>query len=122
MVKFPPALVEECIRKCPSSFHVEARDRKNDLVVGGSTVYFEPGPGMSSVDLDTFEARTPTRKEFYDAVTVYDALPNIHLHHNNGPFTTFEGVHPLMSTIETYAARARNSTKVNFTHIERDAK
>lgn len=114
MVRFPPSLVEECIRKCPSSFHVEARDPKNDLVIGGNTVYFMPGPGMRYLDIDTFESRLPTRKEFYDAVTVYDALPNLHLHHCNGPTTSFEGVGPFMSTIESYAARARNSTKVNF--------
>lgn len=113
IVKFPPGLVEQCLNKCPSSFHVEARDPKNDLVVGGDTVYIEPGPGMWSLDINTFEPRLPTRQEFYDAVTVYDALPNLHLFHNNSPNTSFEGVHPLMSTIETYAARARNSTKVN---------
>lgn len=114
IVKFPPGLVKECIYKCPSNFRVEARDPKNDLIIGGNTVYFQPGPGMRHLDLGTFEPRLPTRKEFYDAVTVYDALPNLHYFHNNSPYTNMESVHPIMSTIETYAARARNSTKANY--------
>ena len=114
IVRFPPGLVQDCIRKCPSSFRVEARDPNNDLVIGGNTVYFQPGPGMWYLDIDTMEPRFPTRQEFYDAVRVYDALPNLHHFHNNSPNTNIEGVHPLLSTIETYAARARYSTKVNY--------
>jgi trimethylamine--corrinoid protein Co-methyltransferase len=113
-VRFPPGFVQECIGKCPSSFHVEARERKNDLLIGGSRVYFQPGPGMWYLDLETGEPRLPTTREFNDAVLVYDALPNLHHFHNNSPNTNIEGVHPLLSTIETYAARARFSTKVNY--------
>jgi trimethylamine--corrinoid protein Co-methyltransferase len=114
LVKFPAGLVRDSIQKCPSSFHVEARDPQNDLVIGCNTVYFQPGPGMWYIDIDTFEPRLPTREEFYNAVRIYDALPNLHHFHNNSPNTSIEGVHPLLSTIETYAARARYSTKVNY--------
>ncbi|HDN84734.1 MAG TPA: hypothetical protein ENG47_03120 [Candidatus Aerophobetes bacterium] len=31
-VKFPPGLVEECLRKCPSSFRVKARNPKDEFV------------------------------------------------------------------------------------------
>jgi len=113
IVKFPPGLVKECILKCPSSFHIEARDPKNDMIIGGNTVYFKPGPGMWYLDIDTYDKRLPTRKEFYDGVKIYDALPNLHLFHGNSPNTNIAGVHPIMSTIETYAARARYSTKAN---------
>jgi trimethylamine--corrinoid protein Co-methyltransferase len=112
-VRFPPGLVTECLRKCPSSFRLEARDPENDIVIGGNAVYVHPGPGMRYVDIDTFEPREATKKEFYDAVTVYDALPNLHILHGNSPNFSFEGVPPIMATIESYAARARNSTKVN---------
>jgi trimethylamine--corrinoid protein Co-methyltransferase len=114
IVTFPPGLVQECMGKCPPSFHVEARDPRNDLVVRGGAVYFQPGPGMWYLDTKTMEPRFPTRQEFYDAVRIYDALPNLHHFHNNSPNTNIEGVHPLLSTIETYAARARYSTKVNY--------
>ncbi len=114
-VRFPTALVEECLRHCPSSYRVEARDHENDLRIGPDRVYCQPGPGMQYVNLDTFEPKIATRKEFYDAVTVYDALPNLHLHHNNGPMFSFEGIEDArMSPVESYAARARNSSKANY--------
>ena len=56
-VKFPPGLVTECLNKCPSSFRIEARDPKNDMVFGGNKVYIQPGPGMQYIDMDTFEPR-----------------------------------------------------------------
>jgi len=40
-VRFPEGLVEECLRKCPSSFRVKARNPKNDMIWGGNTVYFQ---------------------------------------------------------------------------------
>ena len=39
LVKIPSYLAEECIRKCPSSFRVRARDPRSDLMIGGSTIY-----------------------------------------------------------------------------------
>lgn len=122
IVQFPPRLVKECIRQCPSNFTLEARDANNNLQIGGNKVYFRPGPGMRYLDIDTFKPRLPTRVEFNNAVKVYDSLPNLHLWHGNSPNTEIEGVHPIMSTIETYAARARYSTKVNFhgAYVEND--
>ncbi len=114
IVKFPPGLVKECILQCPSSFRVEARDTKNDLIIGGNKVYVQPGPGMWYVDIDTFEPRKATKAEFIEAVKVYDALPNLHYFHANSPYTGYEGFDPVIETIGTYVERARNSTKVNF--------
>lgn len=112
-VRFPPGLVTECLRKCPSSFRLEGRDRENDVVIGANKLYFCSSPGMQSVDLNTWEPREATRKEYYDAVTIYDALPNLHMLHGNSPHFSFEGVHPVMATLETFAARTRNSSKIN---------
>lgn len=117
-VMFPRELVLECLNLCPSSFRVEARDPKNDLVVDGNRTYVQPGPGMKYLDLDTFQPRDATRREFHDAVTIYDALPNLHLLHPNSPNTSFEGVPSVMQSIETYVARARNSTKAQFLALE----
>ena len=69
-VRIPPSVVEECIQRSPSSFRVKAREPKNDLLVGGNRVYFRNFPGMDTVDLETWERRAPTRKEYYDLVKI----------------------------------------------------
>lgn len=111
-VRIPSGLVEECIRKCPSSFRLKARNPKRDLIVGGNTVYFGPAPGMKTVDLETWETRAPTRKEFYDAVTVLDGLENVHYMHVYSPWFGFEGLPQIMCIPEVFAAQARNSDRV----------
>ena len=111
-VHFPQGLVEESLREVPSSFRVKARDPKNDIIVGGNTVYFEASQGMQTVDLHTWEPRTATRKENYDGVTILDALPNHHWIPWYTPYFGFKGVSPCMSMPESIATRLRNSSKV----------
>ena len=111
-VRIPASLVEECIRKAPSSFHVKARDPKNDLQVAGNTSYFEPAPGMRIIDLDTWEARPATRKERDDGCIVLDALDNVHSFGGYTPYFEVEGIPPAMAIPEAFAAVLRNSTKV----------
>lgn len=110
-VHFPPELIEKCLRKAPSSFHVKTRDPKNNLILGGNTVYFANFLGMQTVNLDTWEPRTPTRKEFYDGVTVLDALDNVHFLGAYSPYYGFEGVPEVMKELESTAGKIRNSTK-----------
>ena len=110
-VRFPPGLIEECLYKAPNSFRVRARDPKNDLMMGGNTLYFGPSPGMGIVDLDTWEMRTATRQEFYDGVTVLDALETVHYQVSYTPYFGFEGIPPVMCLPEVTAGKIRNSTK-----------
>ncbi len=109
---FPPGLVEECLRKCPSSFRVKARDPEKDLVMGANTVYFLPFPGKNTVDPDTGETRPATLKEFYEAVTVLDALDNVHAMYSSSPYTGLAGVPAVMSSLEAVAGQIRNTGKV----------
>jgi len=113
-VRFPEYLVEEAIRRTPSSHRVKARDSKNDLVFGGDTVYFRNFPGMQTVDLDTWEPRDATRQEYNDLVTILDALPNVHAI-SPYPYYGYEGVPPVMRIPEGVAIKIRNSTKVQMT-------
>jgi trimethylamine--corrinoid protein Co-methyltransferase len=50
-VRFPEYLVEEAIRRTPTSHRIKARDPKNDIIFGGDTVYFrrETQPGRNIV-------------------------------------------------------------------------
>jgi len=114
-VKFPPGLVEECLRKAPSSFRIKARDPKNDLIIGGNTVYFEPGVGMQTIDINTWKPRRATRKENYDGVTILDALDTVHFLSCYCPYFGFDNVPPVMAMLESVAAKTRNSTKAQWT-------
>lgn len=115
VVRFPPDLVRDCLSLCPSIFRLESRDPKNVMVVGGDKIYVQPGPGMNYMDIDTFQPRAATKKELYDGVTVYDALPNLHYFHPLSPCMMQEGVPPSMALLEVFVAKFRNSTKVNET-------
>jgi len=120
-VRFPPALVEECLRRCPSSFHVSARNDKNDVIQGGDFLTILTFPGMQIVDLDTWEPRTATKKEYYDGVTVLDALDNLHYPTVYSPYFGYEDVPPVMCIPEGFAARVRNSSKVLKTANSNDS-
>ena len=110
-VRFPEYLVEEAIRRSPSSHRVKARDPKNDIILGGDTVYFRNFPGMQTVDLDTWEPRDPNWSEYNDLITVFDALPNMHAI-GPYPYYGYDGVPPAMRLLEGIAINIRNSTKV----------
>jgi len=110
-VYFPGQLVEECLRKCPGQFQLNAREPKNNLLVGGNTTYFGAAPGMMTVDLANWKSKIPTRKEMYDAVTVLDALETVDFIMQYTPYFGFEGIPQHMGMIETLAAKLRNSTK-----------
>jgi len=120
-VKFPPGLVEECLRRCPSSFRVKARNPKDDFIYGGDVFILTTFPGMQIVDLDTWETRTATKQEYDDGAIVLDALDNLHCHAAYTPYFGYEGIPPVMCIPEGYAARVRNSTKVSREGCNKDS-
>jgi len=109
-VRFPSWIVEDCIRKCPSSFHCKARIPEHDVRVGGNFVQFSTFAGMQSVDIDTWEPKAPTKKDFYDYMRVLDALENLHWLWAY-PYYGFEGLPPVMCIPESVAGKIRKSTK-----------
>jgi trimethylamine--corrinoid protein Co-methyltransferase len=110
-VRFPPYLVEECLRKCPSSFTTRARERKNDLRTGGRNVYFNHFVGMETLDVNTGERKTPTIQETADAVKVIDALEEIHAA-TMSPYFNIVGVSPMMIIPTNQAIAIKNTSKV----------
>ncbi|MCK5568044.1 MAG: trimethylamine methyltransferase family protein [Actinomycetia bacterium] len=109
IVKFPPGLVEESLRKCPSSFQIKGRANQ-ELTFGGNTSCFLPFPGKDTIDLDTWEPRAPTRKEFYDTVKIMDSLDTMHYTGSYVPYFGFKNIPPVMQMLEGDAANFRNST------------
>lgn len=110
-VRISEGLVEEALRRCPSSFRVKARDSKDDLVIGGNTVYFNAAPGMGIVDLDTWKYRIPTRKEYQDAVTVLDGLPHVDWFSCYTPYFGYDGVAEAMKMTMGLVQNLAYSTK-----------
>ncbi len=111
-VRFPPGLVEESLRRCPSAFSVKTRDPSKSLMIGGNRLYILPFPGQRTIDLETWEPRDPTRKDFYDGVKVLDALSSVHGLWSYTPYFAFEGVPPAMGLLESLAGKIRNSGKL----------
>jgi len=113
LVKFPPALVEESLRNCPSSFRVKSRNPAYDLILSQDHVVFFNFPGRDIVDLDTWESRPPTRQEHIDLVRVLDFLPTVHFL-NNYPYFGYRGIPETMKEMEGAAIRLAHSTKVTM--------
>lgn len=108
-VRFPPYLVEECLRKCPSSYTLRARERKYDLRFGGSKLYFMPFVGLGTLDVDTGERKMPTVQETADAIKVIDALDRIHI--GTGPYYMMDGVSPIITIPTKTAISIKNTSK-----------
>jgi trimethylamine--corrinoid protein Co-methyltransferase len=119
-VQFPVALVEECVRRCPSSYLLKARDPDLDLMVGGDTVYFMQGMGMRYVDLDTWETRPATTNEHREAMIVADALENIHLADGVFFYMEREGIPPVMVMLENLVSGLRYSAKAEQFGYQKD--
>ena len=109
--RFSEGIVEECLRRCPSTFRVKARHPDDDLVFGGNTVYFMSSPGMDTIDPSTWEPRRPTKDEYIDAVRVLDALENHHWFAGHAPYFGHEGVPEVMKITTSLALRLRHTTK-----------
>jgi len=112
IVKFPPSLVEECLRKCPSNFTIKARNPNHTLQLGGNLLHFYNSVGMQIVDLETWEPRAAKMFEQNDGVRILDALDNLHLVNTYTPYMDIEGIHPSMLLLETLSSRLKNTTKV----------
>jgi trimethylamine--corrinoid protein Co-methyltransferase len=119
-VRIPPSLVEESLRRCPSSYVLKARDGDQDLMVGGNTVYFMQGMGMRYLDLETWETRPATAREHREAMIVADALENTHLADGVFFYMERENVPPVMVMLENLASGLRHSTKAEQFGYQKD--
>ncbi len=79
LVQFPESLVEESMRRCPSSFSLKARNPEFSLRLGHPKVYFMSCPGLFLQDLETGERRQAALSDIGPLVRLLDALDHIHL-------------------------------------------
>ncbi len=112
IAKIPAFLVEECIRRTPSSFIVRSRAEKDNLHIGGNTLYFMSSLGARLSDIESGEVRVPSMEENNEAIRISDALDSLDLYSGYTPYFEIEGVEPVMLCATSLAQRLRNSTKI----------
>ena len=77
-VRIPPGMVEEMLHKCPSTFHLYARNRRHDLQIGGRNQYMTCGGEYPYIlDLETEARRPALSSDLVPLIKVTDALDNI---------------------------------------------
>jgi trimethylamine--corrinoid protein Co-methyltransferase len=113
IVKFPPYLVEECIRMTPSSFRVRGRLPEEDLRLGGNTLYFMPAAGAKLHDVKTGALSVGTLEDNNMGVLVCDALESVDFQASYCPFFEIKDIEPVMLLPESQASICRYSTRVS---------
>ena len=110
--RIPAYIVEECLRKAPSSFTVYARDPANDVHVSTTSVHIEPMIGrLNCYDHAAGKARPTTLKDVGDLIKIADAMPNYHLLHSGAIMPQIDGIPIRMTHAYGYLESVRNSTK-----------
>ena len=79
VVRMPRGLVEETLKKAPSSFELHSREGDARRTVGGDSVIYNPGSAaIYFIDRETGEIRRARAKDFKELVRLTDALEHIH--------------------------------------------
>ena len=112
IAKFPSYLVEECIRKTPSSFSVKARIPEDDLRIGGNTLYFMPAAGARLHNEVTGELSVASLEENHKGVLICDALETVDFQASYCPFFEIKDIEPVMLLPESQASLCRYTTRV----------
>jgi trimethylamine--corrinoid protein Co-methyltransferase len=97
----------------PSSFAVKAREAKNDLCLGGNTLYFMSSGGARYTDAKSGEVRMATQEENDQYILVSDGLETIDLFSSYSPYFEIEGLEPVMLCPTSLASRIRFTSKVS---------
>lgn len=114
--------MEECLRRCPSSYRLKARNPKHDLILGlkGNIVHFWGSSAMQTVDINTWKPHKATKKEYSDYIIVLDALDNNHII-TPAPYYDVDGVPDVMSIPEGIAIRLKYSDKFLAVEYQKDS-
>ncbi|UCD45312.1 MAG: trimethylamine methyltransferase family protein [Candidatus Bathyarchaeota archaeon] len=79
VVRIPPSLVADSIKKAPEKFQLHSTDGGPQYTVGGSNVIYNPGSAaIFFIDRETHEMRRANAADFVDLVRLTDALEHIH--------------------------------------------
>ena len=80
-VRIPAHLVEQAIKKAPSSVLLAGRDKRYDIILEGNRVYFGTGSvAINVLDLETAKHRRAVKKDVYDFARLVDALEHVNFY------------------------------------------
>ena len=109
--KMDESFIMKGLKKHPKEFLLRAVEPEQDCcLTSGNSLLVTTSPGMSSVDLDTWEPRLPLPGEYYEYMRVIHGLEEIDLA-GSFPWSGFQGVPECMRLIEGFAAKIRCSGK-----------
>lgn len=94
--RMAPELVIASLNLCPHTFPMRASNPRNSITVGGDSLHFALFSGMRTLDLDTWETRTPTVEDNIDACKIADGLEFVHAATSYTPYCEFVGEPPSM--------------------------
>jgi trimethylamine--corrinoid protein Co-methyltransferase len=111
--RIPGYILEETLKRAPSSFTIYARNPKNNVHVTTTSLCSEPMIGrLKCYDPVTGTVHRTTLEDVCHLVKLADALPNYHLLHSGAIMPQIDGV-PIRAThVHGYLASVRNSSKV----------
>lgn len=111
--QIPGYVLEEALKRAPSSFTIYARNPKNNVHVTTTSLFYEPMIGrLKCYDPVTETVHRTTLEDVCQLVKLADALPNYHLLHSGAIMPQIDGV-PIRAThVHGYLASVRNSSKV----------
>jgi trimethylamine--corrinoid protein Co-methyltransferase len=111
--RIPGYVVEEALKRAPSSFTVYARNPKYDVHVSTRALHYEPMIGrLNCYDYITGTTHRTTVEDVGHLVKISDALPNYHLLHSGAIMPQIAGVPVRATHVHGYLASVRNSSKV----------
>ena len=113
IAKFPSWLVEESIRRTPSSFSVKARIPEDDLRLSPASLYFMPAAGAKLHDEKTGDLSVATLEQNNQGVRLCDSLETVDFQASYCPFFELKDIEPVMLLAESQASIARYSTRVS---------
>lgn len=113
LVKLPPHLVEETVKKTPRGFTLFARNPKYNVKVEHGKVYFGPMIGrINIIDLDSGEKRKTTLEDVANLTKIASALEYYMLPHSGVQMPHIEGVPDEVAHAYSYLISIKNSEKV----------
>jgi trimethylamine--corrinoid protein Co-methyltransferase len=108
-VYFPPQVVEEALKKAPTTYTLYARNPENDLPLDGTKGYLTlDGCGNQIIDPETGELRASSKAYLGQAVRLADALPQVGF---LWPCISAQDCNPKVQPLHELHAMLVNSTK-----------